>query len=67
LDELFGDTLRDPNVRFELEIALRARALLRNQKARPRWGAIAAVPGGPTSTGLANGKPPALRAARGPS
>jgi PucR C-terminal helix-turn-helix domain len=28
LDELFGDTLRDPNVRFELEVALRARVLL---------------------------------------
>jgi PucR C-terminal helix-turn-helix domain len=28
LDELFGDTLRDPNARFDLEIALRARALL---------------------------------------
>jgi hypothetical protein len=29
LDELFGDTLRDPNTRFGLEIALRARALVR--------------------------------------
>ena len=38
LDELFGDSLRDPNARFELEIALRARALLRNAKVRSRQG-----------------------------
>jgi PucR C-terminal helix-turn-helix domain len=62
LDELFGETLHDPDARFELEIALRARVLLRNQKARPRWGAVAAPAAGST-----NGKPPALRAARSPS
>lgn len=28
LDELFGDRLQDPDLRFELEIVLRARALL---------------------------------------
>jgi hypothetical protein len=33
VDELFGDQLRDPDRRFELEIALRARQMLK--KARP--------------------------------
>jgi PucR C-terminal helix-turn-helix domain len=31
VDELFGDQLRDPDRRFELEIALRARQMLKNK------------------------------------
>jgi DNA-binding PucR family transcriptional regulator len=32
VDDLFGDQLRDPDRRFELEIALRARQMLRRAK-----------------------------------
>jgi PucR C-terminal helix-turn-helix domain len=32
VDELFGDQLRDPDLRFELEIALRARQMLKKTK-----------------------------------
>jgi PucR C-terminal helix-turn-helix domain len=63
LDELFGDTLRDPNLRFELEIALRARALLRNQKAPPRWGTAGAASHGPANAGVTTAKAAAIRAA----
>jgi PucR C-terminal helix-turn-helix domain len=35
LDELFGDSLRDPDTRFELEVALRARALLAGRSCPP--------------------------------
>ena len=35
LDELFGDLLHDPDMRFELEIALRARALMNADTTRP--------------------------------
>jgi hypothetical protein len=34
-DDLFGDQLRDPDRRFELEIALRARQLLQGAQAEP--------------------------------
>jgi hypothetical protein len=59
VDELFGDQLRDPDRRFELEIALRARQMLhktrpldterdRVSRGRPRLGpAVAGVPGAP--------------------
>jgi DNA-binding PucR family transcriptional regulator len=32
VDDLFGDQLRDPDRRFELEIALRARQMLRRKR-----------------------------------
>ena len=35
LDELFGDLLHDPDMRFELEVALRARLLLNAEPGRP--------------------------------
>jgi DNA-binding PucR family transcriptional regulator len=49
IDELFGGDMRDPDRRFELEMALRARQLL---EARPR---------SPARPGRVNGqRPPAL-------
>ena len=39
LDELFGDLLHDPDMRFELEVALRARLLLNPEPPRPTRGA----------------------------
>ena len=36
LEELFGDALQDPDSRYELELALRGRALLHSAEANPR-------------------------------
>ncbi len=52
LDELFGDLLHDPDMRFELEVALRARLLLN------------AEPGRQARSGQANGKPVTISRSR---
>jgi hypothetical protein len=51
LDELFGDLLHDPDMRFELEVALRARLLLSAEPAR-------------AARAQANGKPVAISRTR---
>ncbi len=53
LDELFGEVLHDPDIRFGLEIALRARELLRPETAgnRPDYAGLAF--GGTVSNGRA--------------
>jgi PucR C-terminal helix-turn-helix domain len=65
LNELFGDQLRDPDARFELEIALRSRRLLSAESSPPAAAAsaprspAASAPGSPAASAPRSPEPPA--------